>query len=886
MTSNYRFNQLWAVLPLCNISRKISHVPLTIPNSIHTVHPRTPPNPPRFRLTTTVVAVAALSDRCLESNPPQNPFDGSFLKWISGFAVGSGVGLLYWSSPDSDFFKTSSFADWSTAELGLAVEDRPSGSLFRKLSLPEVGPGFIFGAFTNLTSSYDILRGERILVICAVLLLNFSCFLIIPESSFSVAFKMFDLDDSGQIDKEEFKKVMALMRACNRQGAYHRDGLRTGLKVNGSVEDGGLVEYFFGNDGKDSLEIDKFVKFLRDLQDEMVRLEFSHYDYKLRGTILAKDFALSMVASADMSHLSNLLDRVEELSNKPHLRDVRITFEEFKNSAELRKKLQPFSLALFSNGKANGMLTREDFQCAAAHVCGVSLTDNVVEIVFQLFDFNQDGNLSLDEFVRVLQRWGMDVAQEVETGIMIHDSNPRRAKLPFQEETMCLFLLFFGFCELLLEYQMGRPIGKKKDHEVQKPVAHLHSSMAACYIQMGIGEYPRAINECNLALAVSPKYSKALLKRAFCYEALNRLDLALRDVYSVLNMEPNNLSALEILASVKRVMNEKGIVFYEKEIGIANVQQPAAARFRKVVKEKLKKKGKKIEQKMEDKVVVEEKVSADKDKEVVMKIVGEDKVVMRHVEEEKLVTKHVEEEKVVAKPVKLGVLVKYKDEEGDLVTITTTDELRIAESSSDMHDPLRLFIAGVSPDQEPIYEGLSDEEVTQVSTDNRKPSRIVENGDNEKDKEVEKRLHDCSRTMLGLILIRTWDLHELGVKIYSEAMEDAVTLEDAQELFDIAADKFQEMVALALFNWGNVHMSKARKRVSFPEDASRETIIELIKVGYEWANNENKKADGRYEEAVKINPTSTKVILLWGNNSLTKQRFVGTRLRTAWTGAC
>ncbi|KAM2160601.1 hypothetical protein ACFX1Q_043677 [Malus domestica] len=423
--------------------------------------------------------------------------------------------------------------------------------------------------------------------------------------------------------------------------------------------------------------------------------------------------------------------------------------------------------------------------------------------------------------------------------------------------------------------------------------------MAACYIQMGIGEYPRAINECNLALAVSPKYSKALLKRAFCYEALNRLDLALRDVYSVLNMEPNNLSALEILASVKRVMNEKGIVFYEKEIGIANVQQPAAARFRKVVKEKLKKKGKKIEQKMEDKVVVEEKVSADKDKEVVMKIVGEDKVVMRHVEEEKLVTKHVEEEKVVAKPVKLvfgedigglhylriGVLVKYKDEEGDLVTITTTDELRIAESSSDMHDPLRLFIAGVSPDQEPIYEGLSDEEVTQVSTDNRKPSRIVENGDNEKDKEVEKRYTYVKDWVIQFA--RLFKNH-----IYSEAMEDAVTLEDAQELFDIAADKFQEMVALALFNWGNVHMSKARKRVSFPEDASRETIIELIKVGYEWANNENKKADGRYEEAVKINPTSTKAedsmdrgMLMWEEmeerrlNGLSKEEKYYTQLQ-------
>lgn len=48
----------------------------------------------------------------------------------------------------------------------------------------------------------------------------------------------------GEIDKEEFKKVMALMRSFNRQGAAHRDGLRTGFKVGQSVENGGLVEYF------------------------------------------------------------------------------------------------------------------------------------------------------------------------------------------------------------------------------------------------------------------------------------------------------------------------------------------------------------------------------------------------------------------------------------------------------------------------------------------------------------------------------------------------------------------------------------------------------------------------------------------------------------------
>uniref|UniRef100_A0A6N2KIR6 EF-hand domain-containing protein n=1 Tax=Salix viminalis TaxID=40686 RepID=A0A6N2KIR6_SALVM len=243
----------------------------------------------------------------------------------------------------------------------------------------------------------------------------FATLLSIPESSFSVAFRMFDVNNNGEIDKAEFKKVMALMRAQNRQGTVHRDGFRPGLKVHGSVENGGLVELFFGKDGKARLQHDKFVQFMKDLNDEILRLEFAHYDYKSRGTISAKDFALSMVASADMSHLGKLLDRVDEINDQSNLGGLRITLEEFKSFAELRKMLQPFSLALLSYGKVNGLLTREDFKRAASHVCGVSLSDNVVEIIFHLFDSNRDGSLSADEFVRVLHNRERDIAQPVQS---------------------------------------------------------------------------------------------------------------------------------------------------------------------------------------------------------------------------------------------------------------------------------------------------------------------------------------------------------------------------------------------------------------------------------------------------------------------------------------
>lgn len=96
--------------------------------------------------------------------------------------------------------------------------------------------------------------------------------------------------------------------------------------------------------------------------------QFAHYDYKSRKTIPAKDFAHSIVASADLSHLGRLLERVDELSNDPRFRDVRITFDEFKNFAELRKKLSPFSSGIFSFAEVQGLLTRDDFQRAASHV--------------------------------------------------------------------------------------------------------------------------------------------------------------------------------------------------------------------------------------------------------------------------------------------------------------------------------------------------------------------------------------------------------------------------------------------------------------------------------------------------------------------------------------
>ncbi|KAL8496914.1 hypothetical protein ACS0TY_020555 [Phlomoides rotata] len=490
------------------------------------------------------------------------------------------------------------------------------------------------------------------------------------------------------------------------------------------------------------------------------------------------------------------------------------------------------------------------------------------------------------------------IRKRLSIGSKSNDGNAKQTKATkaFDEDTA----IFINMSHELKEE--GHRLYQKRDHEgamlkyekalkLLPPshieVATLRTNMASCYMQMGIGEYPRAVNECNLALQVAPRYSKALLRRARCYEALNRLDLALKDVNHVLSMEPNNTTALEIADNLKKEIERTGVQIEDKEIvepAHAHAHAPVPA---KLVKEKGKKKKhtkydrKSVEEpeeknvheveekKAEDKVVVEEKRSV-KEEKVIMKLVklvhGED---IRWAElPVKCDIRLVRDIVVERFPSLKGVLIKYRDQEGDLVTITKTDELRMAERLADRRGFLRLYIAEVTPDKEPIYEGTGIEEELQ-KMHHEKPLVVSVNNVNA-DKGptcVEEWIVQFARLFkdhVGFDCDSYLDLHEMGMKLYSEAMEETVTSEDAQELFDVAAAKFQEMTSLALFNWGNVHLSKARKRAITNEDSSAEPTPEEVKAAYDWAQEEYTKAGMRYEEALKVKPDFYEGLLALG----------------------
>ncbi|CAL0307091.1 unnamed protein product [Lupinus luteus] len=456
-------------------------------------------------------------------------------------------------------------------------------------------------------------------------------------------------------------------------------------------------------------------------------------------------------------------------------------------------------------------------------------------------------------------------------------------------------------------------------------VSNLRSSMAACYMQLGLSEYPRAIHECDLALEVTPNYIIALLKRARCYKDLNRLDLALRDVRTVVKMDPNNVTALDLYESVKNALEEKGLRVSDMTIELPPdyVEPPTTLPPQKVAKEKTRKKktNKKEEKVLDNKITkkqAEEKFEQKKPEDSIMKRInifkkkGTKKIDEKKAEEsimkktnkfKKKATEKIDEKKadikeaadeksngrrgnVPKKTAKLifgedirwaelpvncsllqlrevicdrfpslgAVLVKYRDQEGDLVTITSDEELKWAGTGN--QGSIRLYLVEATPEQDPVFEKLKVNMGEEFGIDNE-----PENGCMVKAKETitPSCIEDwvilfakLFKNHVGLESDRYLDFHELGMKLSSEALEETVTSDEAQGAFDMAGGKFQEMTALALFNWGNVHMSRARKKIYFKDDYSKEHPCEQIKRSYEWAQKEYAKAGEKYEVAIKI----------------------------------
>jgi len=153
-----------------------------------------------------------------------------------------------------------------------------------------------------------------------------------------------------------------------------------------------------------------------------VSLEFAHYDVANRGALSPADFGLSLAASAGVSDVSALLQRVRALEGgsawaappaggagpkgtkgtKPPA--SYITVQQFAAFHALMPRVDELRRALMSYDAACGSVTPATLAGAAKRVCGIELAPSVVAVLFSVFDSDGDGKLSPPEFLDVMAR--------------------------------------------------------------------------------------------------------------------------------------------------------------------------------------------------------------------------------------------------------------------------------------------------------------------------------------------------------------------------------------------------------------------------------------------------------------------------------------------------
>ncbi|KAJ8549785.1 hypothetical protein K7X08_033492 [Anisodus acutangulus] len=505
--------------------------------------------------------------------------------------------------------------------------------------------------------------------------------------------------------------------------------------------------------------------------------------------------------------------------------------------------------------------------------------------------------------------------------------------------------------------------------------AVFHSNRAACLMQMKPIEYDSVISECTMALQVQPRYVRALLRRARAFEAVGKYEVAMQDVQILLGAEPNHRDALEIAGRLRTALGPRPEAQQDLQsrpspaalgasaVGAAPIaglgpclparpmsKKPAPSGGASAISVNNKpdkpyqvtpaENGPQAKVQLPNVVLKPSngpsrpRADHNKDDQSEQASLSASSVVVHgHAKDVairwrplKLVYDHdirlaqmpvncsfrVLRDIVTKRfPMSKSVLVKYKDSDGDLITITCTAELRSAESWVDgllPKDPdadktdsigmLRLHVVEVSPEQEPALLEEEEEEEKPVESEGNKgddngshssiSDSVVETVDNEsnkadkgttKEKVATTENPDCKevevddwlfefaqlfRTHVGIDPDAHIDLHELGMELCSEALEETVTSEEGQALFDKAALKFQEVAALAFFNWGNVHMCAARKRIPINDSASKEMMATQLQAAYDWVKEKYSLAKEKYEEALSIKPDFHEGLLALG----------------------
>ncbi|CAI2354767.1 unnamed protein product [Caenorhabditis sp. 36 PRJEB53466] len=259
------------------------------------------------------------------------------------------------------------------------------------------------------------------------------------KAAFRIAFLMFDEDDNGNIDRDEFMLIRSLtssLRSTTRvqpsKGSEDEDGqdscqldasdyhfvvtrigadrLFTGAdsyavlftKSEDEVrkQDTTLLLHLFGLRGNAKLSFDEFQQFYENLQEELMEIEFYEFA-RGKSTISPVDFARLILrySIVNLDDYHKYLQRVQERSADD---EEGITLRQWATFSRFLNNLAEFQSAVRLYVNSNVPVSEPEFARAVGCTIGKELDPVVVSMIFRIFDENNDGTLSYPEFLAVM----------------------------------------------------------------------------------------------------------------------------------------------------------------------------------------------------------------------------------------------------------------------------------------------------------------------------------------------------------------------------------------------------------------------------------------------------------------------------------------------------
>jgi len=226
-----------------------------------------------------------------------------------------------------------------------------------------------------------------------------------PKRYFQIAFQMFDSDGNGNFDFDEFIKLKNLIRTQTSIGQRHRDHSTTGNILR---ETSIVNQYFFGENLDQLLTVDKFLQFYEQLQNEILQLEFQRSTKCPQDEthMTELDFATSLLVYSGLSdkRMKKMLKRIKKAYpiDDP-AKSTGISFTDYQNFYNFLRNIHDIDVALTFYHIVGGAIDKKIFHHVAKIVNHMELDSHLVDVVFTLFDENEDELLSYVEFIQLMK---------------------------------------------------------------------------------------------------------------------------------------------------------------------------------------------------------------------------------------------------------------------------------------------------------------------------------------------------------------------------------------------------------------------------------------------------------------------------------------------------